>query len=82
MTDPLIAVVLGLVVLMAMGVVLTREPVRQAIVLAVYGLTLGVFFVVVQAPDVAMSQLAVGTVVLPLIVVLAIHASRRHRGDR
>ena len=82
MTDPLVAVALGLVVVMASGVVLTREPVRQAIALSVYGLTLGVLFVVLQAPDVAMSQLAVGTVVLPLIVVLAIHAARRHRGDR
>jgi len=81
-TDPLVAVALGLVVVMASGVVLTREPVRQAIALSVYGLTLGVLFVVLQAPDVAMSQLAVGTVVLPLIVVLAIHAARRHRGDR
>jgi energy-converting hydrogenase B subunit D len=73
---------MALVVLMATAVALTREPVRQAMVLSGYGLTLCVLFVVVQAPDVAMSQLAVGTVVLPLIVLLAIHASRRHREDR
>jgi uncharacterized MnhB-related membrane protein len=39
---------------------------------------LGILFVVLQAPDVAMSQAAVGTVVVPLIVILAIHAIRRH----
>jgi uncharacterized MnhB-related membrane protein len=59
--------------------VLTRAPVRQAIVLSGYGLVLGLLFLVLQAPDVAMSQIGVGTVLLPLIVVLALHATRRHR---
>jgi hypothetical protein len=42
-------------------------------------MVLGVLFLVLQAPDVAMSQIGVGTVVVPLIVVLALHATRRHR---
>ncbi|WP_307796745.1 Na(+)/H(+) antiporter subunit B [Actinomadura barringtoniae] len=82
MSEVLLGAALALVVVMATAVTLTREPVRQAIVLSAYGLSLGVLFVVVQAPDVAMSQLAVGTVVLPLIVVLAVHAARRHGEDR
>ncbi|TDC76403.1 DUF4040 domain-containing protein [Actinomadura sp. 7K507] len=65
--------------LMATAVVLTRSTVRQAIVLSGYGMVLGLLFLILQAPDVAMSQFGVGTVVMPLLVVLALHATRRHR---
>jgi len=61
----------------ALGVVLTSDPVRQAIVLAAYGLLLGVLFLLWQAPDVAMAQLAVGSVIVPLIVVLTIVTTAR-----
>ncbi|TDC40926.1 DUF4040 domain-containing protein [Actinomadura sp. KC345] len=67
--------------LMATAVVLTRGTVRQAIVLSGYGMVLGLLFLILQAPDVAMSQFGVGTVVLPLLVVLALHATRRHRAE-
>ncbi|GAB3407814.1 Na(+)/H(+) antiporter subunit B [Flindersiella endophytica] len=72
MTDLLILVVLLLTAMMATAVVLTREPGRQAIVLSGYGLVLTILFVVLQAPDVAMSQLGIGTAVLPLITLLTI----------
>nr|WP_185033923.1 DUF4040 domain-containing protein [Actinomadura coerulea] len=64
---------------MATAVVLTRDPVRQAIVLSGYGMVLGLLFLILQAPDVAMSQIGVGTVLVPLLVVLALHATRRYR---
>jgi energy-converting hydrogenase B subunit D len=76
--DALTIAALLLTAFMATSVVLTRDPARQAIVLSAYGLVLAVLFVVMQAPDVAMSQTAVGTVVVPLIVMLAVHAIRRH----
>ncbi|TMQ86148.1 DUF4040 domain-containing protein [Actinomadura soli] len=79
MADALICLALALAALMATAVVLTRGTVRQAIVLSGYGLVLGLLFLILQAPDVAMSQIGVGTVLLPLIVVLALHATRRHR---
>jgi energy-converting hydrogenase B subunit D len=78
MGDALPAAALALVVFMATAVVLTRDPARQAVALSAYGITLGLLFVVLQAPDVAMSQIGVGTVIVPLVVVLAIHAVRRH----
>lgn len=78
MADALTIAALLLTAFMATSVVLTRDPARQAIVLSAYGLVLAVLFVVMQAPDVAMSQTAVGTVVVPLIVMLAVHAIRRH----
>lgn len=83
MSDPLVAATLVFVVVMATAVVLTRDPAKQAIVLSAYGIILGLFFVVLQAPDVAMSQIAVGTVLVPLLVALTIHAVRRQlRGRR
>jgi len=65
-------VVLALVALSATGVVLTREPLRQAVASSFYGLTLGILFFVLQAPDVALSQIAVGTVGMPLMILLAL----------
>jgi energy-converting hydrogenase B subunit D len=81
MSEAVVLITLLLVGGMATAVVLTRDPARQAIVLSGYGITLGVLCVVLQAPDVALSQVAVGTVILPLIVTLAIHAIA-HRKDR
>jgi energy-converting hydrogenase B subunit D len=70
--DSLLVALLLLVAAAGTIVVLTREPGKQAIVLAGYGTLLGVLMLALQAPDVAMSQLAVGSVVLPLLVVLTI----------
>jgi uncharacterized MnhB-related membrane protein len=39
-------------------------------------------FMVLQAPDVALSQVAIGTAVVPLIVVLAIRKVQSVQGDR
>jgi uncharacterized MnhB-related membrane protein len=61
-------------------VALTADPQRQAIMLAVFGLALTVLFVVLQAPDVALSQLLIGGVVVPLMVMLTVRTvQRRHR---
>lgn len=78
-SDTLIIVVLTLVAVSATLVVATNDPERQAITLSVLGLVLTVFFFVLQAPDVALSQLAVGTAVLPLMVMLAIRTVQRVR---
>jgi energy-converting hydrogenase B subunit D len=64
-----------LLVLVAGGatmVVLIRQPVRQVVVLSVYGVFLALLFLSLQAPDVALSELTVGTVVLPLLLLLAL----------
>ena len=57
-----------LLVLVAAGataVVLIRVPVRQVLMLSVYGVLLAVLFLAFQAPDVTLSELTVGAVVLP-----------------
>lgn len=77
----LILVAVTLVGVTGTVVALTGAADRQAIPLAVFGLALTVLFAVLQAPDVALSQLAVGGVVVPLMVMLTIRAVRRHSDD-
>ena len=62
------------------AVVLTRDPLNQAIVASFYGLILGIMFFVYQAPDVALSQIVVGAVALPLMILLALAKVRALRG--
>jgi uncharacterized MnhB-related membrane protein len=72
--------ILVLVAAGATAVVLIREPVRQVIVLSGYGLLLAVMFLTVQAPDVTLSELTVGAVVLPLLLLLGLaRVSRRQK---
>lgn len=59
----------------------TMDPKRQAVSLSFFGLTLTVLFAALSAPDVALSQLGVGTAVVPMMVMLAIRTIR-HRGRR
>jgi uncharacterized MnhB-related membrane protein len=66
----------------ATTVVFTREPLRQAMVVSLYGLVLGVLFFAFQAPDVALSQTAVGAVALPLMVLLALAKVKSTEADQ
>jgi energy-converting hydrogenase B subunit D len=76
---PLQAVVFALVALGAPLVVLTRDPLRQALVNGVYGITLVLLFVVLQAPDPALSMLVVSGIAYPLVILAAV---ARVRGER
>ena len=74
---PLQAVVLVLMALVATTVVLTRDPLRAVLVNALYGLVAVLLFVVFQAPDVALSALAVGSIAYPVVFLVAIVRVRR-----
>ncbi len=74
--------VLLFVAVAAPAVVLTREPRDQAIVVSFYGLILAIMFFVHQAPDVAFSQIVVGAVALPLMIVLSLSKIRRDKKQR
>jgi uncharacterized MnhB-related membrane protein len=76
---PLQVVSLALVALGAPLVVLTRDPLRQAVVNGVYGVSLVVLFVVLAAPDPALSMLVVSGIAYPLVILAAI---ARVRGER
>lgn len=69
----------GLLLLIAISgfaVVRTREVTAQVISLGFYGLVTALMFFFFQAPDVALSQITVGAVALPLMVMLAISRMR------
>ena len=70
--DALQVVVLVLVAAGAVGVVLIRSPVRQVVALSMYGLLLAILFLVFQAPDVTLSELTVGAVALPILLLLTL----------
>jgi energy-converting hydrogenase B subunit D len=78
-----VAVSLAMVAIGAPAVVLVDDPLRQAIVLSIYGLFLASAFFALQAPDVALSMLVVSSVLVPAMVVLALARIRRvPRGGR
>jgi energy-converting hydrogenase B subunit D len=75
--DALQVTILVLVAAGATAVVLIRVPARQVIALSVYGLLLAVLFLAFQAPDVTLSELTVGAVALPILLLLALAKVRR-----
>lgn len=77
MADAVIVIALLLTAATATAAVATRDPARQALVLSVLGVVLAVLFTVLQAPDVGLSQLAVGSVLTPLLIMLSVRKARR-----
>jgi uncharacterized MnhB-related membrane protein len=66
-----------LVAVAGTGVVLTRDPASQTVTVSAYGLLLALLFFLYQAPDVALSQLVIGAVAFPLMVLLSLAKVRR-----
>ncbi len=76
------AVALLLVVAAGTAIVFVADPLRQTLVLSIFGLTLTLLFFVLQAPDVALSQLVVGSVGTPVIILAALRKIARHASAR
>lgn len=64
------------------AVVVARDPLRQTLVLAVYGMALTMMFFVFQAPDVALSEIVVSTIGLPVMILLALRKVREDERDQ
>lgn len=64
------------VMVLGVTVVVSYDPLRQVFVNGVFGLALVVLFMVLQAPDVALSELVVGTVAFPLVLLATIARTR------
>jgi uncharacterized MnhB-related membrane protein len=75
--ETLQVVILVLVAGGALAVVRARDRVRQVLMLSAYGVLLAVLFFTFQAPDVTLSELTVGAIVLPAILLLAIAKVRK-----
>jgi energy-converting hydrogenase B subunit D len=74
-------IALLLVAVAGTAVVLTAEPLRQTMVLGIYGIALTLLFFVFQAPDVALSEIVVTSVGLP-VIILATLRKIRHQDQR
>jgi energy-converting hydrogenase B subunit D len=68
----------ALVAVLAVMVVLEQRPERQIISYSIFGVALALLFFCLQAPDVALSEVAVGSLVVPLVVLTTI---AMRRGD-
>jgi energy-converting hydrogenase B subunit D len=75
--DALQITILVMVAAGATAVVLVRRQVQQVLVLSIYGVLLAVLFLAFQAPDVTLSELTVGAVVLPVVLLLALAKMRK-----
>lgn len=64
------------------AVVIASDPLRQTLILSVYGMALTMLFFVFQAPDVALSEIVVSTVGLPVMILLALRKVREHEHER
>jgi energy-converting hydrogenase B subunit D len=76
------AVALLVVVAAGTAIVFVPDPLRQTLVLSIYGLALTLLFFVFQAPDVALSQLVVGGVGMPVIILAALRKIAQHVAER
>jgi len=72
-------IALVLVAVAGGAVVLTPEALRQTMVLGIYGIALTLLFFVFQAPDVALSEIVVTGIGLPLIILAALRKIRQQQ---
>lgn len=78
----LLVLSLTLVGVAGTAVVLSRRPDRQVVTYSLFGLALGVLFLALQAPDVALSQVAIGAAVMPMMILLAIRTMNKDQKQR
>jgi energy-converting hydrogenase B subunit D len=78
--NPLLLVTLALVALTGTATVLVRDPPRQLVAAGMFGLALAIMFFAFGAPDVALSQIVVSAVALPVMALLTL--VRFNRDDR
>jgi len=64
-------VVMVLVAILGLFVVLTKNPLPQVVVFSLFGTSLAVLFLILQAPDVALSNIVVG-LAYPVMVLLTL----------
>lgn len=65
-----------LVMVFGILVVFSPDPLRQCVVNGFFGMSLVLLFLVLQAPDVALSALVVSSVAFPLVLLATIARTR------
>jgi energy-converting hydrogenase B subunit D len=74
-------VVLSAVAVGGTAVVFSRDPLRQALVVGIYGFLLALLFFIFQAPDVALSEIVVATIAIPIMILLALSKIREQEEE-
>jgi uncharacterized MnhB-related membrane protein len=76
--------IIGLILVAAGGgtVVFIGDALRQTMVLGIYGISLTFLFFTFQAPDVALSELVVTSIGLPLIILAALRKIRQQENPK
>ena len=64
------------------AIALTPSPLRQTLLMAIFGFALTALFFAFQAPDVALSELVVSGIAVPLIVLSALRRLADQHPDR
>jgi uncharacterized MnhB-related membrane protein len=75
------AVALAAVAVTGTATALVRDPVRQLVVAGFFGLALAILFFVFGAPDVALSEIVVATVAVPVMALLTLARFAREEED-
>jgi energy-converting hydrogenase B subunit D len=78
----LVSALLVLAAVSGTGVALSRRPRRQIMAMTANGLVLSLLFMVLQAPDVAFAEIAVGAGALPLLFLVALASVKMDRSPR
>jgi len=60
------------VAVLGAAVVATRRPLNQVVVFGLFGASMSLLFFVLQAPDVALSQIAVGSLAIPALLLVTL----------
>ena len=76
------AVAIVAVAIVGGGVALLTDPLRVTFLLGIYGMALAALFFSLQAPDVALSEIVVGTIGLPLIILAALRKVSEQEHER
>lgn len=75
-------VALAVVALGGGAVATTGDPLRQTMLLGIYGVALAILFFSLQAPDVALSAIVVGAVGLPVVVLATLRKIAQQERER
>jgi len=84
MSTPLIIlIVLSLIFLVIAGIyaIVSKDLLQAAVATGVISLVLSILFYILQAPDVALTEAAIGIALSTIIFVIAIRNTKRYEED-
>ncbi|AHE67234.1 DUF4040 domain-containing protein [Legionella oakridgensis] len=60
-----------LIIFIGTAAVFTRDPLKQSLILSLFGFIISILFLILQAPEVALSEIVVTMTVIPLMILLS-----------